>query len=150
MAHQELLSKIPIFESLTPEELEKLSEHAEHRKLQQGEVVFKKKVIPIPARFLHYGRGVAIEISHGEGKAHVTFNTFHAGQYFGELALFDGHPRSATATAISPTILMRLERSDFVEFIKKNPSAAISVISELGLIFFEFRRGVYVCGIRMN
>ena len=85
MAHQELLSKIPIFESLTPEELKKLSEHAEHRKLQQGEVVFKEG--DSDSTSLYIIEEGDIEISHGEGKAHVTFNTFHAGQYFGELAL---------------------------------------------------------------
>jgi len=130
MAHQELLSKIPIFESLTAEELNKLSEHAEHRQLKEGEVVFKEG--DSDSTSLYIIEEGEVEISHGEGKAHVTFNTFHAGQYFGELALFDGHPRSATATAVSPTILMRLERDDFVEFIKKNPTAAISVMSELG------------------
>lgn len=130
MAHQELLSKIPIFESLSSEELKKLSEHAEHRKLNEGEVIFKEGDADSTSLFIiEEGK---VEISHGEGKAHVTFTTLHEGQYFGELALFDGHPRSATATALSPTILMRLEREDFVDFIKKNPAAAISVMGELG------------------
>jgi CRP-like cAMP-binding protein/cation transporter-like permease len=130
MAHQELLSKIPIFESLSPDELKKLSEHAEHRKLNEGEVIFKEGDSDSTSLFI-IEEG-AVEIGHGEGKAHVTFTTLHEGQYFGELALFDGHPRSATATAIKPATLMRLEREDFVDFIKKNPAAAISVMGELG------------------
>ncbi|HEY7160304.1 MAG TPA: magnesium transporter [Acidobacteriota bacterium] len=130
MAHQELLSKIPIFESLSPEEVKKLSEHAEHRKLNEGEVIFREGDSDSSSLFI-IEEG-SVEIGHGEGKAHVTFTTLHEGQYFGELALFDGHPRSATATALTNTVLIRLEREDFVDFIKKNPSAAISVMGELG------------------
>ena len=53
-------------------------------------------------------------------------------QYFGELALLDGAPRSATARANRDTSLLALERDDFVEFVKKRPEAALAIMHEVG------------------
>ncbi|MGZ8811954.1 MAG: DUF1003 domain-containing protein, partial [Thermoanaerobaculia bacterium] len=53
------------------------------------------------------------------------------GQYFGELSLFDGAPRSATATAARPSRLVRLDRDDLVDFVNKNPAAALRIIAEM-------------------
>src|SRR5207245_11272330 len=53
------------------------------------------------------------------------------GQYFGELSLFDGAPRSATATASKRSRLIRLDRDDLVDFVNKNPSAALRIIAEM-------------------
>ncbi len=73
----------------------------------------------------------AVEISYGEGRARITLATLFTGQYFGELSLFDGSPRSATATAARSSRLMRLDREDLVDFINKNPSAALRIIAEM-------------------
>src|SRR5258708_38342976 len=72
-----------------------------------------------------------VEISYGEGKAKVRLAALFTGQYFGELSLFDGAPRSATATAVKRSRLIRLDRSDLVDFVNKNPAAALRIISEM-------------------
>src|SRR5213078_4998102 len=48
------------------------------------------------------------------------------------LSLFDGAPRSATATASKPTRVIRLDREDLVDFVHKNPAAALRIIEEMG------------------
>src|SRR5262249_30895563 len=73
----------------------------------------------------------AVEISYGEGRARVVLATLFAGQYFGELSLFDGSPRSATATASKPSRLGHLDRDDLVDFVNKNPAAALRIIAEM-------------------
>src|SRR5204862_3023768 len=57
--------------------------------------------------------------------------TLFNGQYFGELSLFDGAPRSATAMAIKKSRLMRLDREDLVDYVNKNPAAALRIIAEM-------------------
>ena len=66
------------------------------------------------------------------GPGSVTLTTLFEGQYFGELALFDTAPRSATATATKPSTLIRLDRDELFDFIHNNPSAALRIISEMG------------------
>ena len=74
----------------------------------------------------------AVDICYGEGAGNVTLATLFNGQYFGELSLFDGAPRSATATASKPTRVIRLDREDLVDFVHKNPAAALRIIEEMG------------------
>jgi uncharacterized membrane protein len=73
----------------------------------------------------------AVEISYGEGRGKITLATLFTGQYFGELSLFDGSPRSATASAAKQSRLIRLDRDDLVDFVNKNPAAALRIIAEM-------------------
>jgi uncharacterized membrane protein len=73
-----------------------------------------------------------VDICYGEGAGNITLATLFNGQYFGELSLFDGAPRSATATAVKPTHVIRLDRDDLVDFVHKNPAAALRIIEEMG------------------
>jgi CRP/FNR family cyclic AMP-dependent transcriptional regulator len=68
-----------------------------------------------------------------EGRVDVTVGGRHLNevgprQYFGEMALFDGGPRSATATAIEATTLLRLDRDDFYRLGRESPDLLIGVI----------------------
>lgn len=53
------------------------------------------------------------------------------GEFFGELALFDGSPRSATATALEDTEAALLSRDDFLAFLGSNPAAVRLVLEAL-------------------
>jgi len=51
-----------------------------------------------------------------------------AGDFFGDLSLLDGRPRSASAAATSDTTLLALERTDFIALITSRPEAAMAVL----------------------
>src|SRR5262249_58413770 len=52
-------------------------------------------------------------------------------EFFGEMALFDGEMRSATATAATQVRLLRLERRDLFQSMEEQPAIAISVCQTL-------------------
>jgi len=128
MTRQELLANIPLFESLTPEDLDALSRRLEQVEYPEGEVIFRQGDEGSSLFIIEDG---AVEISYGEGRGKVTLTTLFTGQYFGELSLFDGSPRSATATSHKQSRLIRLDRADLVDFVNKNPSAALRIIAEM-------------------
>jgi uncharacterized membrane protein len=128
MNKQELLAHIPLFESLTPEDLDALSRRLEAVEFNDGDVVFRQGD---PGSSLFIIDDGAVEISYGEGRGRVILATLFTGQYFGELSLFDGSPRSASATAVKPSRLITLDRADLVDFVNKNPAAALRIISEM-------------------
>ena len=128
MSRQELLANIPLFESLIPADLDALSRRLEQAEYGDGDVIFRQGDQGSSLFIIEDG---AVEISYGEGRGRITLATLFAGQYFGELSLFDGSPRSATATAARGSRLMRLDREDLVDFINKNPAAALRIISEM-------------------
>lgn len=125
---EELLSNIPLFESLTSEDLRSLAKRLENVEQAEGEVIFQQGAEGSSLFIIEEG---AVEISYGEGRARVLLAHLFPGQYFGELSLFDGAPRSATATAARPSRLVRLDRDDLVDFVNKNPAAALRIIAEM-------------------
>lgn len=128
MTTQELLSNIPLFESLTADDLDALAKRIEEAEFAEGAVIFKQGDEGSALFLIEDG---SVDISYGEGRGRVVLSTLFPGQYFGELSLFDGAPRSATATATKRARLMRLDRDDFVDFVNKNPSAALRIIAEM-------------------
>jgi len=129
MTRQELLANIPLFESLTQDDLNGLTARLEERDYAPGEVIFNQGDEGSSLFIIEDG---AVDICYGEGAGNVTLATLFNGQYFGELSLFDGAPRSATATAVKPTHVIRLDREDLVDFVHKNPAAALRIIEEMG------------------
>jgi uncharacterized membrane protein len=129
MERSSLLAAIPLFESLSPEDLATLATKLEERRVQTDEAVFLQGD---PGKAMFIIRDGAVDVCVGEGKAKVVLASLFTGQFFGEMSLLDGAPRSATAIAIKPTTLLSLDHDDFVEFIMKNPKAALSIMAELG------------------
>jgi uncharacterized membrane protein len=129
MTRQELLANIPLFESLTPEDLDGLTLRLEESHYEPGEVIFRQGDDGSSLYIIEEG---AVDIAFGEGAGNIVLATLFNGQYFGELSLFDGAPRSATATATKHTHVIRLDREDLVEFVHKNPAASLRIIEEMG------------------
>ena len=127
--HRELLSKIALFESLTGEDLDTLTLRLEEVVYEEGDIIFRQGDEGSSLFIIEEG---SVEIGYGEGKGRVVLATLFNGQYFGELSLFDGSPRSATATALKHSELIRLDRADLVDFVNKNPAAALRIIAEMG------------------
>ena len=123
-----LLSHIALFESLTDDDLTALSQRVETVDYEPGDVIFRQGDEGSSLFVIEEG---AVDISYGEGPARVVLASLFTGQYFGELSLFDGSPRSATATASKPSRLIRLDREDLVDFVNKNPNAALRIIAEM-------------------
>ncbi len=125
----ELLKNIPLFESLEQDDLDALAGKLRESRVAQGETVFSQGDEGDAMYLIEDG---AIDIVAGSGKQRVVLASLFKQQYFGELALLDGAPRSATAPAGRATALLALERDDFVEFVKKRPEAALSIMHEVG------------------
>ena len=130
MAHETLLAGIPAVHALAPADLAALASLLGERRIEANEVILEEGDLQPTSMFIV--QDGEVEIVHGKGKRRVELARLGPGQYFGELALFDRSPRSATATAKKPSVLLTLEREDFVRFLEKQPAAAISIMADLG------------------
>ena len=63
--------------------------------------------------------------------------TYGTGRFFGEMALVDELPRSATSVATADSRLLYLRRDDFVELVRRYPPLATSVMRSLSAIVRE-------------
>jgi uncharacterized membrane protein len=124
----ELLATIPLFEALSESERDALARGLAERALDAGETVFQQGDAGGEMYLVEEG---GVDITIGAGQASVVVASLFAGEYFGELSLFDGLARSATATATRPTKLLCLARADLVHFIDANPEGAMKILAEM-------------------
>jgi CRP-like cAMP-binding protein len=73
---------------------------------------------------------VKVSVASAEGKD-IVLNMFREGDVFGEIALLDGRPRTADATAMTPCELIVIERRDFVPFLRDHPDVMLKLIEIL-------------------
>jgi uncharacterized membrane protein len=129
MERIELLKAIPLFESLETDDLDALVGKLREVNVEGGATVFAQGDQGDAMYVIEDG---AVDIVAGSGKQKVILRSLFKQQYFGELSLLDGAPRSATVAASRKTQLLALDRDDFVAFIKKRPDAALSIMHEVG------------------
>ena len=130
-----LLDKVPLFASLKQDLLAELAGKLSTREYRQGETIFHKDDPGLILYIIKEGQ-VKIITPSPEGEE-VILAIFTNGDFFGELSLLDDYPRSASAVAIAPTRAYTLHRTDFLDFIIRNPELAIDM---LGILSRRLRR----------
>jgi CRP/FNR family transcriptional regulator, cyclic AMP receptor protein len=125
----EALKNVPFFAKLSDEEVRELAEKLVPRRFGNGQVIFH---LGDPGGLLYIIISGKVKISNStpDGQE-ALLAILGAGDFFGELALLDDAPRSATAEALQPTAAMTLHQADFVRFLSNNPDFAYHVLQTL-------------------
>ena len=120
----EVLAGLPLFEGVGKRDLRKIARESEFAEFSPGDTVVATGA---PADFFYVILG-------GEAKATAkpAGRTLTTGDYFGEMGVLDGEPRSASVIAISDLHVMRLSRRTFDETIARHPEIARRFLTELG------------------
>ncbi len=118
-----------IFAGLSRRELDAVMAFAVKKKLDARAVVLKKGDPALQIYVIAKGRLKAIT-GGGEGRQ-AALSIMGPGEVFGEVAVLDGEPRSATITALEPCELYVIQRNDFFHFLEKTPRAAIKLLEVL-------------------
>src|SRR5215211_6980927 len=118
----EALRSVPLFASLGDESAGALRGLLELELRPPGSVLFRKGEQG-GAMYLIEGGRVRIHIKDADGHD-VTLAELAAGDFFGEMSILDGKPRSATATVAEDARLVVLSREHFNTFLRDNPDVA--------------------------
>lgn len=129
MSYSQLLAQVSIFEQLDGESLEQLSALLRTRRYAKGEVIFHQGDVGTALYVIRKGE-VAIRLSSPDGKE-VILALLDRGDFFGELALLDGEPRSTDAVAREETDLLSIQREDFRVFLNARPKVALGLLANL-------------------
>ena len=128
-ATQSLLAQVPLFSGLAPGELDGLTALIRRHRYEEGEVIFHEGD-PGTALYVIEKGEVKIVLGSSEGKD-VVLSLLGPGDFFGELALLDGEPRSADAVAKETSHLLILKRDDFLRFMIERPQVAVNLMAVL-------------------
>jgi uncharacterized membrane protein len=125
----ETLRHVPLFESLDTEAARELSELLETIDRKAGAILFRAGDQGDAMYLIERGK-VRIYVQAKDGHE-VTLTELYRGDFFGEMALLDGKPRSADARVTEDARLAVLSREHFLSFMQSNPNVALEMLTAL-------------------
>ncbi|MEO8044723.1 MAG: DUF1003 domain-containing protein [Spartobacteria bacterium] len=123
------LRSVPLFRALDEMAASELCELLSTREVEAGTPLFHRGE-PGDSMYLVEQGCVCISVKDTDGHD-TTLAEMGPGDFFGEMSLLDGNPRSADATAKVDSRLAFLPRDDFRSFLRKNPDIALGILTAL-------------------
>ncbi|MET0646600.1 MAG: DUF1003 domain-containing protein [Pyrinomonadaceae bacterium] len=124
------LEGVEFFELLDAEDRRVLAEVVDLVVLRAEETLFRAGE---PGESLYLVRAGAVELFIRDTVGQkITLDTARPGDFFGEIALLDSGPRTATAVALEETELIELDRDDLLLLFRKKPDAALHMLAAMG------------------
>ena len=121
-----LLKQASLFKNLDEEQLRTIAQHMAVKNCLKNAMLFHEGEQPDALYIVLTGR-VKIYVSDEEGKE-LVLGTLGPGDYFGEMALLDGSPRSATVSTTENTTLVRMDKNQFDTCVNRIPQIAINML----------------------
>jgi len=118
------LSQISLFADLSTRQLSELSDVVRWQTAAGDEVILAEDEPGDTMYFVLSGK-VRVDVATSNGPR--SLGELGPGEPFGEMALFEGRPRTATVTAVEKTRLGRIEREDFEELVEEIPGIALAI-----------------------
>lgn len=130
-ANDVYIRDVPLLARLSDDDLKALAARGRVRRFNAGVNIFHEGD-PGDAAYVVVDGRIRMSRLSGSG-AEATLAIITAGDCTGELALFDGRPRSATATAMQATRTFVVSRDDFVNWVRERPAASLALLETLSL-----------------
>lgn len=125
-----LLRSIALFEGLAEDDIDALAGALERRTFDAGAMIFAQGDAGTAMYIVASGN---VNIYLPSSVSHrISLNDIARGEYFGELALFDDKPRSASALATTDTVLLELRRATLESYLERRPRAALAILRVMG------------------
>jgi CRP/FNR family cyclic AMP-dependent transcriptional regulator len=124
------LKQTVLFDNMPDSDLVQISKDIVERHFNAGEVIFHEGDSG-QLMYLVKAGSVRIFVNGLDGSETSVILVGNVGQMFGELAVIDGLPRSATAVAMTPTILCTLNRETFRDHLRRYPQFGLNFMNAL-------------------
>ena len=126
-----MLNVIPLFSNLSPAQLDNIGAQMTLRTVEKGEVILRQGEVAETIFIIIAGK-VKVYIS-DEPDTHreVIVSTLGAGDFFGEISLFDQEPRTANVAALERTHVQSLSYETFQRVIEQSPDIARKMMSAM-------------------
>ncbi len=115
------IDKVPLFANLPAAQLEQLSRDAVRRLYKAGEIVFHHGDAPDNLYIVEEG---VVDIVLPAEAEDLILASIEAGSFFGELSVFDNHPRTATARVTADASLISIPLATLAALTQRSPAAA--------------------------
>ncbi|MBI4842913.1 MAG: cyclic nucleotide-binding domain-containing protein [Nitrospirae bacterium] len=120
---RDILKKIPVFEGLGGNDISHIERILHRREYKEGEVIFTQGT---PGFGMYIIEDGSVTIA-AEPSMEVLAE-LQSGDFFGELALLDDSPRSATAVAKTPCRMLCFFQPDMFDLIEQKPQMGVKIL----------------------
>jgi len=128
--YEDILARVDLFSDLTKKELGVIGNSCQQRKYSAGTTLIKQGDTGVGLYILTEGR-VRVTQERNPDKAEIELGVNGPGDVFGEMALLDDLPRSATITAIDDVTALLLPVWEFRTTLRNHPEIALKLLSVL-------------------
>ena len=119
---RDVLASVPLFSPLSARQVRRLADLCEQQRFMEGATVVR---VDDPGdTFYVILEGQAKVVSRG-GKV---LSHLYPGDFFGEISLLDGGPRTASVVAETPLLLSALSRSGFQKLLMSEPAVSVKLL----------------------
>ena len=125
----EILQQIPLFSSLTSEELEAIKRVSITKKFPKDQIILLEDEEGDTLFIILHGKVKVTTFS--ESGKEVIFSILNEGDFFGEMSLLDGKPRSATVVSMDNAKIQMIRRVEFYRLLEDHPRIALRLLEEL-------------------
>lgn len=129
MKLKNFLKSFKLFEGLDEKLINEISIHAERQKFKKGELIILKGEESTDMYVILKGK-VNIITSDADGHELIVA-TLSEGDFFGELSLIDGEPRSMSVEALTDVEVAVIKRNIFLNVLRKNPDICLNLAKNL-------------------
>ena len=119
------LRQVPLLADLSEEDLEQLYQMAETISIPAGELVLQEGD---PGDSLYVVLDGELEVTKRHGRQEVLLAVYKAGQFFGEMALLEQTPRSASVRTLRESRLLVISQAAFQTLLSCSPSAPLKIL----------------------
>jgi CRP-like cAMP-binding protein len=125
----QLLRRVSIFSDLTPDGLRDLSHRMRVREYPKDSLIVGADD-PGDALYV-VARGRVKIVLYGESGREVILSIMKSGDFFGEMALLDNQPRSASVIALDDAMVLVLDRENFRRHLAAHPTTSLAILAEM-------------------
>lgn len=126
----ELLKGVDLFSALSNEQLQQLAALVIRKRFVRDETIILEDDDSVQALFLIASGEVKVYLSGADGRETI-LSLLNKGDFFGEMSLIDGEPRSASVKAVTNADLLIIRREHFLKQVEKNPELAMGLLVEM-------------------
>ncbi|MDQ3399834.1 MAG: cyclic nucleotide-binding domain-containing protein [Chloroflexota bacterium] len=127
-ANVDFLKRVRLFEDLDQRSLESIANAAVEQSYQPGQDVVRQGDTGVGAFIIRSGR---VEVVQERAGTTERIGELRSGDVFGEMALLDEFPRSATVRAVEPTTCLGIQRWHFRGILESHPQIALALLPVL-------------------
>jgi CRP-like cAMP-binding protein len=131
---EDLIAQIPLFQGLNEARIKALAHVSRVCSFPEGSEIIEEgdEVVDYDdGLYLLINGGVEVRKNSTDGRDGTLLASFGPGEFFGEMALLDGYPRSASVFATSPVLCLVLDRWDFHRVLRSDADVAITMLASL-------------------